>query len=73
MNERIGELWEQSKVSGVHPEFGEYDKYNVDKFAKLIVQECANIVDSHKAMALPGEPGRNANGDDLKKHFGIAE
>ena len=40
MNERIKELWNQSKNSGVHPEFGEYDKYSADKFAQLIVREC---------------------------------
>jgi hypothetical protein len=43
MNERIKELWEQSRTSGVHPKFGDYDKYSVEKFAELIVRECADI------------------------------
>ena len=44
MNERIKELWDQSKTSGVHPEFGEYDKYSAERFAELIVRECAKVV-----------------------------
>ena len=43
MNKRIQELWNQSKTSGVHPEFGEYDKYSAAKFAELIVKECIDI------------------------------
>jgi len=43
MNERIKELWEQSRTSGVHPKFGVYDKYSVEKFAELIVRECARV------------------------------
>jgi len=42
MNERIKELWEQSKTSGVHPEFGEYDKYSAEKFAELVIEELVN-------------------------------
>lgn len=40
MNELIKELWHQSKTSGTHPEFGEYDKYSIETFAELIVHEC---------------------------------
>jgi len=52
MNERIKELWEQSKTSGVHPEFGEYDKYSAEKFAELIVRECVKI--AHNVALLRG-------------------
>ena len=43
MNERIKKLWDQSKTSGVHPEFGEYVMYSAEKFAELIVKECATL------------------------------
>ncbi len=48
MNERIKELWDQSKTSGVHPEFGEYDMYSAEKFAELIVRECASLMEWQK-------------------------
>ena len=47
MNGRLKELWEQSKTSGVHPEFGEYDKYSAEKFAELIVRECHDEVERY--------------------------
>jgi hypothetical protein len=65
MNGRLKELWEQSKTSGVHPEFGEYDKYSAEKFAELIVRECIAV---HK-----DDYGVDIIGDVLKNHFGIEE
>lgn len=46
MNEQIRELWEQAKTSGVHPKFGEYDKYSAEKFAQLIVRECVQYLNT---------------------------
>jgi hypothetical protein len=42
MKDRIKELWDKSKSSGVHPTFGEYDMYSAEKFAELIVRETIN-------------------------------
>ena len=69
MNERIKELWEEATVS-VWPRpgkftAGEYD-YHLEKFAELIVRECADYVDS--AISDGGVDGRI-----LKEHFGVEE
>jgi hypothetical protein len=60
MNERIKELWHQSKTSGTHPEFGEYDKYSIETFAELIVRECASKVTRNEAL-------------NILEHFGVEE
>jgi hypothetical protein len=63
MNERIRELVEKSYI---------YDKqndssfFNKQKFAELIVKECADYVDS--AISDGGVDGRS-----LKEHFGVEE
>jgi len=62
MNGRLKELWEQSKTSGVHPEFGEYDKYSAEKFAELIVRECALVV--HKKTGAKSAL-------NVLEHFGV--
>jgi hypothetical protein len=68
MNERIKELWENSTGATV-PEDGYYSsasKYNIEKFAELIVQECAEIarlntrVDSNVYLM-------------IQEHFGVEE
>lgn len=66
MNERIQKLWEQSKTSGVHPKFGEYDKYSAEKFAELIVRECARELDERTVFVR----GHRA-GTWIKQHFGV--
>lgn len=81
MNQRIKELWDQSKTSGVHPEFGEYDKYSASKFAELIVQECIDKIETYKipignspAGYLASEWTYNALQnirDDIKETFGV--
>jgi hypothetical protein len=69
MNEQIKKLWDQSKTSGVHPEFGEYDMYSAEKFAELIVQECAQLV-----LGVPTDTmGYNTADQKIKQHFGVAE
>jgi hypothetical protein len=76
MNERIKLLWEQSKTSGVHSKFGEYDKYSAEKFAELIVRECAGIA---LKDATPEWDWTEANTQskkiavDIKQHFGLKE
>lgn len=69
MNKRIKQLWEQAKTSGVHPQFGEYDKYSAEKFAELIVQECAGVCEQYRGT----EWGKAAEciGDSIREHFGV--
>ena len=63
MNKRIQELAEQAGY-----EYGSYDPYGLfdrEKFAELIVLECARKVDDMI------DNGWYADTDELKKHFGI--
>ena len=80
MNEKIREMWEQSKTSGVHPKFGEYDKYSAEKFAELIIRECIEMVspsDYHQAFPdshIAGHEGvelLEGTVARIKKHFGV--
>ena len=45
MNERIKELWEQSTGAAVPAEgfYSSASKYNIEKFAELIVRECMEL------------------------------
>ena len=64
MNERIKELAEQAwDATAVSPDFGHPVSF-AEKFAELIVRECANIADK-------AEPYK-AN-DLIKEHFGVEE
>jgi hypothetical protein len=60
MNERFRELAEQC-----HHRYSEHN-IDLEKFAELIVKECADYVDS--AISDGGVDGRS-----LKEHFGVEE
>jgi hypothetical protein len=65
MNERIRELAEQAGY-----DYGSYDSFglfDVEKFAELIVLECARKVDDMI------DNGWYADTEGLKKHFGVEE
>ena len=67
MNERIQELWEEATVS-MWPRpgkftAGEYD-YHLEKFAELIVRECAEVAYKRSVHSGPS---------DIFKHFGVEE
>jgi len=67
MNERIKELAEQAE----DPEHGFIIP---EKFAELIVRECAAFIDSAFDIdAHSGEVVAWADGGKLKKHFGVEE
>ena len=80
MNERIKQLAEQA---GVLADFGEDIKVgrwgiggsyqSMEKFAELIVKECANFVDSHEQIDKYGEAQDIVYGKDLLEHFGVEE
>ena len=64
MNERIEELAEQA---GLH--YGSYDRYGLfdeEKFAQLIVRECADIADFCDQV-----DSVEAVSSVLKRHFGV--
>ena len=70
MNERIRELAEQA-------EFGWDDKYHwyvgsrqLEKFAELIVRECADFADEHNDAS---EGVTLGVGKAIKQHFGVEE
>jgi hypothetical protein len=65
MNNRIQELAEQAGMYIVDDEFSTYGKF-AEKFAKLIVKECADISD---ASFHNGSAGYLA----ILKHFGVEE
>ena len=72
MNERIKELWEQCKTPDWHQDNPTYDH---EKFAELIVRECAGVCHTYGwGMLEHGRPG-NSIADDcgvlIKQHFGV--
>lgn len=71
MNERIKELMTQATVEvRSHGAFGEserYSKLDPEKFAELIVRECAKIAGKAEYSDTWLEPVEDA----IKKHFGV--
>ena len=64
MNERIRELLEQAGVKFVvMPKDTEYEK-----FAKLIVEECAMVIEKNLFQGIGWNTSRA-----VKRHFGIGE
>jgi len=61
MNERIQQLAEQAGMVIVNDQFSTYGKF-AEKFAELIVKECACIADDMKTI----ETARA-----IKEHFGV--
>ena len=71
MNERIRELWEESTGATVPAEgfYSSASAYNIEKFAELIVQECAGV--GNRAMYPDSDP--DYVGRKIRKHFGVEE
>ena len=67
MNERIRELAEQAGCSIDGMGYGEG---NIEKFAELIVKECANYLDAFNRENMVEE---GIGGAELKEHFGVEE
>ena len=67
MNERIKKLIELSGISvrGYYDETGS-TPLELQKFAELIVKECADLVDDHDDLYV-------SYGDMIKKHFGVED
>jgi hypothetical protein len=72
MNERIRQLAEQatSHMPGHPPYDGlTFDVFDKEKFAELIVRECAGLINSmdHSSQYFPHVA------DAIKEHFGVEE
>jgi hypothetical protein len=74
MNKRIKKLAEQATTTEYGVDNG-FDRVTFDKekFAQLIVRECANFIDSHKRVDEYGQACDIIYGVDLMKHFGVEE
>ena len=79
MNERIRELAEQAEwrfADNATGEFSEYDK-RLQKFAELIVRECAEISEQSQWSEAKGEYYEGFNeamiyvSNKIKEHFGV--
>ena len=68
MNERIKQLAEQA-TTYIEPteNSGEGWIFNKEKFAELIVKECAYIADKNSPLSYPD------HGIKIKRHFGVEE
>ena len=80
MNERIKQLAEQAGwgKGETHDDCMQCSPFDKEKFAELIVQECARVC-SHVGVALSAEPAQNNFGTAqtckmvIEKHFGVEE
>jgi hypothetical protein len=70
MNERIDKLIEQCTVQNFSDCVGGYETFDKEKFAELLVQECAYIVENS-----PWRLNRGYKAIDqanlVKQHFGV--
>jgi hypothetical protein len=69
MNERIQQLAEQA-TSYNNSDGWLFDK---EKFAQLIVRECADFIDAHKRVDEYGLACDIVYGEDLMKHLGFGK
>ena len=71
MNERIAKFAEQAGNIVVEDKWnGDYVEFNKEKFAELIVRECAQIADDGYGS---DHFGNGIAGYQLLKHFGVEE
>ena len=78
MNKRIKELYEQSFLTDDYVNVGINGvelgiKFDPEKFAELIVQDCIDIISPYTVkMSRPGEEYLHPI-TEIKKHFGVEE
>jgi len=72
MNERIEHCLYQAGLtaSGCWDELGTYEQEAIEKFAELMVRECAGRVDH---ILRERQAGGGTMGDDIREHFGVEE
>jgi hypothetical protein len=75
MNERIKQLAIEAKL--IAPEYNGFDHTRLSisqqKFAELIVQECAEMVRIQNEQFMENESHYGVVSTDILKHFGIKE
>ena len=69
MSKRMRELAEQAGMYIIDDEFSTYGKF-AEKFAELIVKECAGKVDF---ILREKSNGGGTMGDEIREHFGVKE
>ena len=69
MNERIKELYKQAGLTMNNPlAYEQWYLDSLEKFAELIVRECAGIVNSLEQYEGPGDC---STAEYIKEHFGV--
>jgi hypothetical protein len=72
MNERIRELLKQSTNPPWDGEQGPMNEFNLERFAELIVKECAGVAEV--SMPINSHPDyRLTVKNNVLKHFGVEE
>jgi hypothetical protein len=73
MNTQFEELMYQAGLTaqGCWDEMDSYDHEAIEKFAELIVRECADIVNKKVALMLKTEMYHVEPGIFIKQHFGV--
>jgi hypothetical protein len=66
VNERIRELYLQAGLVGANGHF-EYDFFDPEKFAQLMVQECVDVVSEIPVI----DNGHPHPAWKIKQHFGV--
>ena len=72
-NERIKEIAKQAHEDVIKntPSFLVTRELYEQKFAELIVKECADFINSHEQVDKYGEAMDVVHGEDLLTHFGV--
>jgi len=73
MNKRIQELAEQAGYTKDMFGIGHWDMPECQKFAELIVRECAEMVRIQNEQFMENESHYGVVSTDILKHFGIKE
>lgn len=68
MNERIKELAREAGLEGENGHY-EYDWFNPEKFAELIIRECAELTLDHRNDDYYN--GWLDYRDEIRRHFGV--
>ena len=73
MNDKLQDLMYQAGLTaqGCWDEMDSYDHEAIEKFAELIVRECADIVNKKVALMLKTEMYHIEPGIFIKQHFGV--
>jgi hypothetical protein len=73
MNTRLKELFKQASTAPWHPD--DVGSLDAEKFAELIIQECADIADTMDSVRKETFHRKDGSqimlGNVLKQHFGI--